>query len=66
MEQNDSHLSILNYINWFSPAYAYPGINSGSSHFTALSYDPQTQVGFLGGTGLRAAGGDLVLTSGCL
>jgi hypothetical protein len=46
------------------PAYAYPGINSGSSHFTALSYDPQTQVGFLGGTGLRAAGGDLVLTSG--
>jgi hypothetical protein len=46
------------------PTYAYPGINSGSSHFTALSYDPQSQVGFLGGTGLRAAGGDLVVSSG--
>jgi len=46
------------------PTYAYPGINSGSSHFTALSYDPQSQVGFLGGTSLPALGGDVVIASG--
>jgi len=46
------------------PTDAYPGINSGSSHFTALSYEPQSQVGFLGGTSLPALGGDVVISSG--
>jgi len=46
------------------PTYAYPGINSGSSHFTALSYDPQSQVGFLGGTSGRGSGGDIQIISG--